>query len=87
MRPQEIEVMIAEALPGSRVQVEDMVGDGNHFQAIVIAEQFAGLTMIKQHQLVYSALQSHLDSGTLHALSLKTYTPEQWQNSAVQVQL
>jgi acid stress-induced BolA-like protein IbaG/YrbA len=87
MRPQEIEVMITEALPGSRAQVEDMVGDGNHFQAIVIAEQFAGLTMIKQHQLVYSALQSHLDSGTLHALSLKTYTPEQWQNSAVQVQL
>lgn len=87
MRPQEIKVMITDALPGSRVQVEDMVGDGNHFQAIVIAEQFAGLTMIKQHQLVYSALQSHLDSGTLHALSLKTYTPEQWQNSAVQVQL
>ncbi len=87
MQPEQIQSLIVEAIPGAHVQVEDMVGDGNHFQATVIAGQFQGLTMVKQHQLVFRAVQSQLDSGELHALSLKTYTPEQWSNSMVQVKL
>ncbi len=85
MQTQEIESLITTGIPGARVQVEDTVGDGNHFQAIIVAEQFEGLSMIKQHQLVYSTLQRFLDDGTLHALALKTYTPDQWQRSLVQL--
>lgn len=86
MQTQQIEALIAQALPDAQVRVDDMVGDGNHFQAIVISEQFVGLPMIKQHKLVYGALQSYLDDGTLHALSLKTYSPDQWRSTMVQVE-
>ena len=85
MQTQQIEHLITAGIPGAQARVEDTVGDGNHFQAIIVAEQFAGLTMIKQHQLVYSTLQAYLDDGSLHALALKTYTPEQWQSTMVQV--
>ena len=53
------------------------VGSG-HYDAIVVAESFAGKTMMQQHRMVYSALADQMQT-TIHALSLKTYTPEQWQ--------
>jgi acid stress-induced BolA-like protein IbaG/YrbA len=81
----DIESLIAEALPGAKIEVQDPNFDGQHFSAIVIAEQFSGLTTIKQHRLVNDALKAHLDSGTIHALQLKTYSPEQWQNFSVQI--
>ncbi len=86
MQIEQIETLIKQALPDAQVRVDDLVGDGNHFQAIVVSDQFTGMTMIKQHKLVYGALQSYLDDGTLHALSLKTYTPDQWRNTLVQVE-
>ncbi|MCJ2543283.1 BolA family protein [Thermostichus vulcanus] len=79
MDPREIEKLIEAALPGAKVHVEDTVGDGNHFQAVVVAEQFQGLTMIKQHRLVNDALKAHLQDGRLHALALRTFTPAQWE--------
>jgi acid stress-induced BolA-like protein IbaG/YrbA len=51
----------------------------------VVAEQFEGLSMIKQHKLVYGAIQEHLDTGAIHALQLKTYSLSQWQSMQVQV--
>ncbi|PLS68347.1 MAG: BolA family transcriptional regulator [Cyanobacteria bacterium M5B4] len=81
----QITTLIKEAIPGAQVRVEDPYNDGQHFTAIVIAEQFAGQTMIKQHRLVNDALKSYLDDGSIHALQLKTYSPEQWQQAQVQV--
>jgi acid stress-induced BolA-like protein IbaG/YrbA len=81
----DIESLLLEALPGAKVEVHDPNNDGQHFGAIVIAEQFTGLTTIKQHRLVNDALKAYLDSGAIHALQLKTYSPEQWQNVSVQV--
>jgi acid stress-induced BolA-like protein IbaG/YrbA len=74
---QNIAELIRNTLPNAKVQVEDPNQDGQHFAAIVVAEQFEGLSMIKQHKLVYSAIQEHLDSGAIHALQLKTYSPSQ----------
>ncbi len=79
MSPDEIRSLIAQSLPEARVDVQDLDGIGQHFQAVVVSERFAGLTLIKQHKLVYEAVQAQIDSGYLHALTLKTYTPEQWQ--------
>jgi len=70
--------MIESALPGSQVVVEDTVGDGDHLQAIVVSEQFQGKTLLQQHQMVYGPLREALKEK-LHALGLKTYTPEQWK--------
>ncbi len=51
-----------------------------HYDAIVVAQSFAGKTMMQQHRMVYTALGDQMQT-TIHALSLKTYTPEQWQES------
>ena len=54
------------------------VGSG-HYDAIIVAEGFAGKTMMQQHRMVYAALADQMQT-TIHALALKTYTPEQWQS-------
>ena len=76
--PRDIQKQIIEALPGSVVEVWDTTGTGDHFQARVISEAFAGKTMVEQHQMVYAPLQAQIQSGALHALALDTFTPEQW---------
>jgi len=53
--------------------------DGIHFEARVICPTFTGMSKIKQHKLVYDALGTHFQQGTVHALSLKTYTPDAYE--------
>ena len=75
MSADQIEALIKAALPGARVSVEDLAGDGDHYAATVISEQFRGLPRLRQHQLVYAALQGHLGTQ-LHALALQTSAPD-----------
>jgi acid stress-induced BolA-like protein IbaG/YrbA len=77
--PTELAQRIRSALPGAEVEVRDLTGTGDHFEAHVVAAAFEGLGMLDQHQAVYGPLRDLLDSGALHALALKTYTPEQWK--------
>ncbi|NNB87092.1 BolA/IbaG family iron-sulfur metabolism protein [Corallococcus exiguus] len=70
---------LLDALPGSEVEFNDTTGTGDHFEARVVSPAFTGKTMVEQHQLVYAPLQQWLKSGELHALALKTYSPEQWK--------
>jgi acid stress-induced BolA-like protein IbaG/YrbA len=67
-----IRARIAAALPGAEVEVVDTTGGGDHFEARVVSEAFAGKSMIEQHQLVYAPLGDWLATGELHALKLKT---------------
>jgi acid stress-induced BolA-like protein IbaG/YrbA len=76
----EIEKLIREGLPTATVRVVDQVGDGNHFQAVVVTAAFAGKPLIERHQLVYGALKGAM-ADRIHALSLKTYTPEEWERA------
>ncbi|MBK7864675.1 MAG: BolA/IbaG family iron-sulfur metabolism protein [Archangiaceae bacterium] len=69
---------IEGALPGAEVEIRDTTGTADHFEARVVAAAFAGKSLIEQHQLVYGPLQDLLKTGELHALALKTYSPEQW---------
>ncbi len=75
MAASEIEAMIRAALPDARVTVEDLAGDGDHYAATVVSEQFRGLSRVRQHQLVYAALRGRM-GGELHALALQTSAPE-----------
>jgi stress-induced morphogen len=75
MPAQEIEAMIVAALPGARVEITDLAGDGDHYAARVVADAFRGLSRVKQHQLVYSALGGRM-GGALHALQLTTAVPD-----------
>lgn len=72
----EVEALIGAAYPGANIYIE---GQGCDLSITVVSEQFAGQTMIKQHQGVMATLSEPLASGRLHAVTLKTHTPEQWQ--------
>ncbi|AOM42158.1 BolA family iron metabolism protein IbaG [Xenorhabdus hominickii] len=54
-------------------------GDGSHFQVIVVGAVFDGLSRVKQQQTVYAPLMEYIADNRIHALSIKAYTPEQWQ--------
>jgi stress-induced morphogen len=73
MAATDIEAAIVAALPGAVVEITDLAGDGDHYAAKVTAAQFAGLSRVKQHQLVYNALGGRM-GGVLHALQLTTIT-------------
>jgi len=76
MQPEEIKRLIEAGLDQSEAFVE---GDGAHFMAIVICPAFAGKSRVQKQQLVYDTVRPQLLDGTLHALSVKTLTPEEWQ--------
>ena len=73
----QIEALIRSGLPDATVRVVDQVGDGNHFQAVVVTPAFAGKPLIERHQLVYKSLKGAM-ANQIHALSIKAYTPEEW---------
>ena len=81
INPEQVETMIKLELPDAQVQIQDLTGGGDHLQAIVISSQFEGKTLVKQHQLVYAALKEAMATEAIHALALKTYTPETWQEA------
>lgn len=76
MQPQEIKQLIENGLPDCHAQVD---GDGRHFQATVVTPAFEAKAPLARHRLVYSVLEEHIQSDELHALSMRTLTPEQWQ--------
>ncbi|MEE2774829.1 MAG: BolA/IbaG family iron-sulfur metabolism protein [Pseudomonadota bacterium] len=75
----EIESLLRERFSDAKIIIEDLAGDGNHYAATVISREFIGLSRVKQHQLVYSALKGKMDGahGELHALALTTKAMEQ----------
>jgi stress-induced morphogen len=77
--PKELEEMIGQALPGARVEVRDYTGGGDHFEALVVSPAFEGKTLVERHQLVYGALGDAM-RVRVHALTLKTLTPAQFEN-------
>lgn len=79
MTGEALQQRILGALPGAEVEVRDLTGTSDHYEARVVSAQFAGKTMIEQHRLVYAALEDVLQTGELHALALRTFSPEQWE--------
>ena len=63
---------VRQVLPDAQVEVEDLTGGGDHLQLKVVSTAFAGLSRIKQHQLVYKALNQELATEAIHALALTT---------------
>ena len=70
----EVIQLITNKIPNAEVSVETFNGN-DHLQVTVISSEFIGLSLVKQHQLVYSALKTELASEAIHALALKTQTP------------
>ena len=74
MEAVEIERMIREAFPGAKIEIRDLAGDGDHYAATIVAEEFRGRNRVQQHQMVYAALKGRM-GGELHALALTTSAP------------
>jgi acid stress-induced BolA-like protein IbaG/YrbA len=79
MSPQQIAELIQRGLPGSRAEVASE--DNVHFEAVVVAEKFAGLRAVQRHKLVYETL-GPLMGNEIHALALKVYTPDEYSGQA-----
>ena len=75
MENSEVQQLIEAGLPEAEVKV---TGDGSHFEIVVISEAFEGKSPIVQQKMVYATLGEHITNGTLHALTIKAYTPEKW---------
>ncbi|MFW5966532.1 MAG: BolA family protein [Persicimonas sp.] len=80
IEPDEIVDKIKASLTDPTVRVQDLTGTKDHYQVTVVSEDFEGLPLIKQHRLVYDALEDEM-KGPIHALTLDTFTPEQWDES------
>lgn len=76
--PSQVESMIKAGLPDAEVQVQDLTGGGDHYQVVVVSSAFEGQGLVQQHQIVYGAVRQAMSSEAIHALSLKTYTPQAW---------
>jgi stress-induced morphogen len=74
MNADDIVRLIKEGVPDATVELRDLVGDGDHYEATVISQAFAGKSRIQQHQMVYAALRGRM-GGELHALKLTTMAP------------
>ena len=71
MTTSEIETLIREAFPDAEIEIKDLAGDGNHYEAHIRASAFNGKSRVQQHQMVYAALKGRM-GGELHALALHT---------------
>ena len=78
MQIEEIAKLIKTGVPDSEVEVD---GDGTHFTAIIVSDVFTGKNMVQQHQVVYKALGDKMGTD-IHALSIQTYTPEEWKKKS-----
>ena len=75
VQPDAVSSAIRRAIPDAQVSVEDLTGGGDHLQVSVVSSVFSGLSRIRQHQIVYGALQQELASEAIHALALNTSIP------------
>jgi len=70
--------LIEQGLPGAEIFVQDLTGNQDHYQATVVSVMFEGKSRVQRQQMVMAPLAEPL-KGPLHALTLKTYTPSEWE--------
>lgn len=75
---EQIKTTLESKFNDSQVAVDDLTGTSDHFQVTIVSDDFEGLSPIERHRKVYAALGSDV-GGSIHALSIKAYTPDQWQ--------
>lgn len=78
MQPSDVKTLLESRIDGCDFYIQ---GEGCNFQVVAVGEVFTGLNPVKRQQLIYAALSDEIASGALHAVSIKTYTPDQWQNA------
>ena len=75
MSASEIEELILKTFPNAKITIDDLRGDGDHYAAQIITEEFRGKTRVQQHQMIYNAMEGKM-GRELHALALNTSAPK-----------
>lgn len=76
MQAEEVRERLASALPDCEIEVQN---DGNRFLVVAVGDRFSDLSRVKRQQLIYAELNDLLAEGTIHALTIRAMTPEEWQ--------
>ena len=76
---EEIKETLARTLPVTLVETQDLTGGGDHWQLIIVSPAFEGKGLLEQHRMVNEALMEPMGDQRIHALSLKTFSPAQWE--------
>lgn len=74
-----IKERILSLAPDTKVELIDLTGTADHWQAIIVSSAFEGKKMMEQHRMVYALFESEIQSNDVHALTLKTFSPEQYK--------
>ena len=78
MEAKQVEDLIKAGLPECEVTVS---GENGHFDATIVGDIFDGLMPVKKQQIVYKTVNEYITSGELHAFTMKTYTPAEWEKA------
>jgi acid stress-induced BolA-like protein IbaG/YrbA len=76
MNPDDVKELLLAGLPGCDITVES---DGSHFNILVVGDLFEGLRPVQRQQKVYAVLQAQIAEGSIHAVNMKTFTPNEFQ--------
>jgi len=75
MQPDEVKAIIENGITGCEAHA---TSDGNKYTAIVVSDEFEGKTMVAEQKMIYALVNEYIQSGAIHALTIKAYTPEEW---------
>ena len=76
MQPEVVQSILAEGMPCQHVAVD---GDGHHFEAVIVSSEFAGKSRVQRQQRVFAVVGEKMERNEIHALSMKCYTPGEWE--------
>lgn len=79
MTPEALSQRIRQLHPETRVEVRDMTGTQDHYEVLVVSPAFQDKMMIEQQRMIMALLKAEIDTEEVHALTMKTYTPEQYE--------
>ncbi len=78
MTPDEIKALLAATLPEAEILVQ---GEGAKFTVTVVTDRFASMRPVAKQQLIYGPLNEHIASGAIHAVTMRTFTQEEWRKA------
>lgn len=81
MTSDQMKARIEQLGPGTKAELVDLTGTKDHWQALIISPAFEGKTLMEQHRMVFGLFKSEVDSNEVHALTLKTFSPAQYEKA------
>ena len=79
MEEKEVQALLENDFPNSDIAIVDTRGSGDHFEIMVVSDNFEGVPILERHKMIHSALGDNL-GGAIHAVEIKAYTKKQWEN-------